>query len=77
VATLPDATQHFRIFQVSFTDTKRSDSEDRQDARLSPLDVDLLWKESTYFGKAVTEDYPNEANFRPYANLSESEFELK
>jgi hypothetical protein len=54
-----------------------SDNEDRLDARPSRLDVDLLWEESRYSGKAITEDRLNEANFCPAANLSESEFELK
>jgi hypothetical protein len=77
VATRPDATQCSRIFLVSFTDVEMSDNEDRLDARPSRLDVDLLWEESRYSGKAITEDRLNEANFCPAANLSESEFELK
>jgi hypothetical protein len=35
----------------------------------------MLWEESHYSGKAVAEDRPDEANFRPDANSSESEFE--
>jgi hypothetical protein len=70
VATRPDATLSSRIFWVSFTDAERSDSEDHSD-------VDLLWEESSYSGKVVAEDRPNEANFRLEANLSESEIELK
>jgi len=56
---------------------ERSDSEDRPEARPSRLDVDLLWEESSYFGKVVLEDGPDEAIFRSDSNLSESEFELK
>jgi hypothetical protein len=52
-----------------------SDSEDHPDARPSRLDVVLLWEESLYFGKAVAEDRPDEANFRPDANSLESNFE--
>jgi len=40
-------------------------------------DVDLLWEESSYFGKAVAEDRSEEANFHPDANLPEINFELK
>jgi hypothetical protein len=68
VATRPDANQRFRKFQVSFTDAKRSDNEDRPD-------MVLLWEESRYFGKTVAEDYLEEANFRPDASSPESEFE--
>jgi len=53
VATRPDATLRSRIFRVSFTDAKRSDSENRPD-------VVLLWEESHYFGKAVAKDRPDE-----------------
>jgi hypothetical protein len=74
-ATSPDATQHSKIFQVSFTDAKRSDSENSPNARPSCLDVYLLWKELRYSGKAVAEDHPDDANFRPDANSPESDFE--
>jgi hypothetical protein len=75
VATRPDATQRSRIFQVSFTDTERSDSEDRPDTRPSRPDTVLLWKESRYSGKAVGEDLPDEANFRSDSNSPEFDFE--
>jgi hypothetical protein len=55
----------------------KSDSEDRPNARPSRLDVYLLWAESNSSGKAVIEDRPDEANFRPDTNLLESKFELK
>jgi hypothetical protein len=61
VVTCPNATQSFEIFQVSFTDVKRSDSIDRSDARSSRPDVVLFWEEYRYFGKAVVEDRPDAA----------------
>jgi len=74
VATSPDATLCSRIFRVSFTDPKRSDSEDHPDARSSCPDVVLFWEELCYSGKAVVEDRPDEANFRPDAPHPEFEF---
>jgi hypothetical protein len=56
VAISLNATLHSRIFQVSFTDAERSDSEDCPIAQPSHLDMVLLWVESCYSGKAVTED---------------------
>jgi hypothetical protein len=40
-----------------------SHSEDRPDALPSRPDMVLLWEESHYSGKAVTEDRPNEGKF--------------
>jgi hypothetical protein len=55
----PDATYRSRIFRVSFTDAKISDSEDCPDARPSRPDVVLLWEELCYSGKVVAKDRPN------------------
>jgi hypothetical protein len=66
VATCPDATQCSRIFRVSFTDAEMSDSEHP--------DVVLLSEESHYSGKAVVEDPPNKANFRPKTTQPKFEF---
>jgi hypothetical protein len=58
-ARRPDATQHSRIFRVSFTNADKSDNENRPDARPSRLEVVILWEESRYSGKAVAEDRPD------------------
>jgi hypothetical protein len=67
MATRLDATQRSRIFRVSFTNTKRSYSEDHPDTRPSRPNVVLFWEESRYSRKAVAEDHLDEANFRPDA----------
>jgi len=72
VATCPNDIQHSRIFQVSFTSTKRSYSEDLPDAWPSHPNVVLFWKELHYSRKTVAEDYPNEAIFRSDAPQPES-----
>jgi len=71
VKTLPNVPEYSRFF---FTDAERSDSEDRPHARLRHPDVVLLWEESRYSRKAVAEDRPDKANFRPYANSPEFDF---
>jgi hypothetical protein len=60
---------------------ERIDNEDcpdarpnRPDAQPSRPDVVVLWEESRYFGKAVAEDRPDEANFRLDAPQWESKF---
>jgi hypothetical protein len=74
VATCSEATQHSRIFWVSFTNAKRSDNEVCPDARPNRLDVVLFWEESRYSGKAVAEDCLDKAIFRSDAPQPESEF---
>jgi hypothetical protein len=75
VPTRQDATQRSRIFWVSFTDAKRSDGEDRLEARPSHQDVVLLWEESHYSGKAVAKDRSDETNFCLDADLPKSEIQ--
>jgi hypothetical protein len=65
MATHQDATQHSKIFRVSFTDAEMSDSDDHPDTQSSHPDVVLLWEELRYSGKAVAEDRLDKANFRP------------
>lgn len=54
MATHPNATQCFRIFQASFMDAEKSDSVDRPNAV-------LFWVEYRYSGKAIAEDHPDAA----------------
>jgi hypothetical protein len=77
VATCSEDIQHSRIFWGSFTSAERSYNEDRPDARPSCPDVDLLWKELNYSGKAIAKDRSDEAKFCSDANLPEYEIELK
>jgi hypothetical protein len=46
---------------------ERRYSEDFPDARPSRPDVDLLWEELRYFGKAVAVDHPDARSSRPDA----------
>jgi hypothetical protein len=68
VATLPDATQYSRIFQVSFTDAEMSDSINRSDARSSCPNAVQFWDEYRYSGKAVAEDHPDATLQSPSLN---------
>jgi len=56
------------------TVSKSFSVEDIRTSRQHCPDVDLLWEELHYSGKAVTEDRPDEANFYPNAPQLESEF---
>jgi hypothetical protein len=62
-----DDVQHSRIFRVSFMSSKRRYSEDRPNARPRHMDVDLLWEELRYFGKAVAVNCPDSWSSRPDA----------
>jgi hypothetical protein len=55
-ATPPNASQCSRIFQVSFTDAKMSDSVDHLEAWSSRPDAVLFWEELRYSEKVVAED---------------------
>jgi len=57
------------------TSAERSYSKDRPDARPRRPNVDLLWEELRYSGKAVAEDSSNEAIFRLDTLQPKSDFE--
>jgi hypothetical protein len=65
MATRPDDVQHSRLFQVSFSSAKRRYGEDRLDAWPSRQDVNPLWEELRYFGKAVAVDRPDARSSHP------------
>jgi hypothetical protein len=75
VATLPNATHCSKIFWVSFTDAKRSDSIDRPDARSSRPDAVLFWKEYHYFGKTVAENRSDVVKWPSERYSPESDFD--
>jgi hypothetical protein len=68
VATRLDATQCSRIFRVSFTDAKMSDSIDRSDARSSRPNMVLFWEEYYHSRKAVANDHPDATRQSPKLN---------
>jgi hypothetical protein len=75
VATRPDTTQYSRIFWVSFTDAKKSDSVDRLDVRSSRPDALLFWEELCNSEKAIVEDRPDAAKWPFGRRLEDSNFE--
>jgi hypothetical protein len=67
VATCPDAIQYSRIFGFPIQAQKGVTGK-------TVRDVDLLWEVLHYSQKAIAEDRPDEAIFRPDAPQPESEF---
>jgi len=65
VAARTNDVQHSRLFRVSFTSAERRYSEVRPDTRPSRQDMDLLWEELRYFGKAVAIVHPDARSSRP------------
>jgi hypothetical protein len=63
----------FQNIPVFRSNAERSCSEDHLDTRPSLPDLDLIRIELRCFWKAITEDRPDVANFRPEARQPESE----